>query len=130
MEKETQEIKQVVEEAYIRGIHGEQDRSLIDGGFHPEFEMLVLEKDEIQRVNVDEWLPRIAAMKESNPALWSETTNYSFRIVDAAGTAAVAKLEVYKGDQFFSVDYMLLYKIEGKWQIVSKVFSLERELPQ
>jgi hypothetical protein len=130
MEKEIQEIKKVVEEAYIRGMHGEQDRTLIDGGFHPEFEMLVLEKDEIKRVNVDEWLPRISAMKDSNPALWSEATNYSFKIVDAAGTAGVAKLEVYKGDQFFSVDYMLLYKIEGKWQIVSKVFSVERESHQ
>ena len=127
MEKEIQEIKQIIDEAYICGIHGEQDRTLIDGGFHPEFEMLVLEKDEIKRVNMDEWLSRISAMKESHPALWSEATNYGFKIVDAAGTAAVAKLEVYKGDQFFSIDYMLLYKIEGKWQIVSKVFSVKRK---
>jgi len=118
------EIKQVVEQAYIRGIHGEQNRDLIDKGFHPTFEMLVLDNNEVTKVSIDKWLPRIEAMKEANPDLWAGTTTYDMKLVDVAGTAAVTKLEVYKGGKFFSSDYMLLYKIEDKWQIVSKVFSL------
>ena len=44
-EKDVQDIQRVIEEAYIRGIHETQNRSLIDRGFHPSFEMLVLEDD-------------------------------------------------------------------------------------
>lgn len=123
-ERDFREIKQVVEQAYIRGIHGEQNRALIDKGFHPAFEMLVLDENKVTKVSVDEWLPSIEAMKEANPDLWAGTTTYDLKIVDVAGTAAVTKLEVYKGGKFFSADYMLLYKIEDKWQIVSKIFSV------
>ena len=123
-ENDTREIKQVIEESYIRGIHEEQNRALIDEGFHSAFEMLVLDDTAVSRVNVDEWLPRIEAMKETNPDLWASTTSHEFKLVDVAGNAAVAKLDVYKGDEFFSVDYMLLYRIGGRWQIVSKVFSV------
>lgn len=123
-ENDFQEIKHVVDEAYIRGIHVEQNRDLIDKGFHPTFEMLVLDNNEVMKVSVDEWLTRIEAMKEANPDLWAGATTYDLKMVDVAGTAAVIKLDVYKGGNFFSSDYMLLYKIEGKWQIVSKVFSV------
>jgi hypothetical protein len=118
------EIKQVIEESYVRGIHEEQNRTLVDKGFHPVFEMLVLDGTAVSRVNVEEWMPRIASMKEANPDMWAHTTSHEFKLVDIAGNAAVAKLEVYKGDTFFSTDYMLLYKVGGKWQIVSKVYSV------
>ena len=123
-ENDFREIKQVIEESYIQGLHEDQNRTLIDKGFHSVFEMLVLEDTDVSKVNVDEWLPRIEAMKEANPDMWASSTLHEFKLVDIAGNAAVAKLDVYKGDKFFSVDYMLLYRIGGKWQIVSKVFSV------
>jgi len=125
-DSEIQEIKRVVEEAYIRGIHGEQDRSLINLGFHSAFEMLVMDQNMVERVDVSSWLQRIEAMKVENPDLWSSKTNHEFKLVDVGGSAAVVKLDVYKGDTFFSTDYMLLYKIEDRWKIVSKVFSVQR----
>lgn len=123
-ENDVREIKQVIEQSYIQGIHEDQNRSLIDEGFHSAFEMLVLDDTGVLKVNMDEWLPRIEAMKEANPEMWASSTSHEFKLVDVAGNAAVAKLDVYKGDKFFSVDYILLYRIGGKWQIVSKVFSL------
>jgi hypothetical protein len=54
-ENDIRDINQVVEEEYICGIHGEQSRNLMDEGFHPAFEMLVLDKGEVTRVSVDEW---------------------------------------------------------------------------
>ncbi|MHA2360159.1 MAG: nuclear transport factor 2 family protein [Candidatus Thorarchaeota archaeon] len=123
-EKDFQEIKHVVDEAYIKGVHEEQNRALIDKGFHPDFKMLVLDNNDVTKVSVDEWLARIEAMKEANPDLWAGTTTYDLKLVNVARTAAVIKLEVNKGGNFFSSDYMLLYKIEGKWQIVSKIFSV------
>ena len=121
---EKQAIKQVIEQAYIRGIHETQDEQTIRSGFHQDFAMLVLQDDGIEKVKVDEWLDRIAVMKAENPELWNAETTYTFELVDAAEYAAVAKLEVYKGATHFSTDYMLLYRFKDGWRIVSKVFAI------
>ena len=70
------------------------------------------------------WLDRIETMKADNPELWSAKTTRNFVLIDVAGNAAVAKLDVHKGEVHFSTDYMLLYKFEEGWRIVSKVFSV------
>jgi hypothetical protein len=121
---EREAIKQVIEEAYIRGIHGDQDEETVKSGFHHDFAMLVLQDDTIDKVNVDEWLDRIETMKAENPDLWSADTTHDFRLIDVAGYAAVAKIDVYKGAVYFSTDYMLLYRFEDGWRIVSKIFAI------
>lgn len=117
-------IKQVIEKAYIQGIHSNQDEETVKSGFHRDFTMLVLQDNELEKVMVDEWLPRVEVMKKENPDLWEAETRHNFELVDIAGYAAVAKLEVYKGDTYFSTDYMLLYKFEEGWRIVSKIFAI------
>ena len=125
MENVDQEaIKQVIEKAYIRGIHGNQDEETVKGGFHQDFAMLVLQDSTLEKVTVDEWLARIETMKAENPDLWEAETRYTFELVDVAGYAAVAKLDVYKGATHFSTDYMLLYRFEEGWRIVSKIFAI------
>lgn len=123
---EIEAIKQVVEEAYIRGIHGNQDERAVKSGFHRDFAMLVLQDNavDIDKVSVDEWLARIETMKADNPELWSAETTHRFVLIDVSGDAAVAKLNVYKGPTHFSTDYMLLYKFEVGWRIVSKIFTV------
>ncbi|MFB0533535.1 MAG: nuclear transport factor 2 family protein [Anaerolineae bacterium] len=117
-------IKQVIEKAYIRGIHGNQDEETVKGGFHQDFAMLVLQDSTLKKVTVAEWLARIETMKAQNPDLWEAETRYTFELVDIAGYAAVAKLDVYKGATHFSTDYMLLYRFEEGWRIVSKIFAI------
>lgn len=124
VDSDREAIRRVIEEAYIKGIHGDQDERRIKRGFHQEFAMLVLSNNSIDKVDVDEWLGRIARMKKDNPALWKSETSYHFGLVDVAKNAAVAKLNVYKGTAHFSTDYMLLYKFDEDWKIVSKVFAI------
>jgi len=119
-----QAIKKVIEEAYIGGIHGDGDVRTVKGGFHEDFAMLVLQDNVVEKVDVDEWLARLKKMKADNPALWSAETRHEFRLIDVAGSAAVAKLDVYKGETHFSTDYMLLYQFDEGWRIVSKVFAV------
>jgi len=121
---EKEAIKQVIEKAYIQGIHGNQDEEAVKSGFHQDFAMLVLQDDTIDKVGVDEWLDRIETMKAENPELWSAETTHNFELIDVAGYAAVAKLDVYKGATHFSTDYMLLYRFENGWRIVSKIFAI------
>ena len=120
---EKQAIKQVIETAYIQGIHTIQDEKLAKSGFHPDFNMLVLKDNGVEKVDVDEWLARVEDMKTANPELWGAETHFTFELVDFTKHSAVAKLKVYKGETQFSTDYMLLYKFEEGWKIVSKIFS-------
>ena len=119
-------IRRVLEKAYIQGIHGDQDEETVKSGFHQDFAMLVLQNDTIAKVTVDEWLDRIETMKAENPELWNAETTHNFELIDVAGYAAVAKLDVYKGTTHFSTDYMLLYRFEEGWKIVSKIFAVPR----
>ncbi|NIM91115.1 MAG: hypothetical protein GTO17_09225 [Candidatus Aminicenantes bacterium] len=121
---EKEAIQQVVEKAYIRGIHGNQDEKAVKGGFHKDFNMLVLQNNTIEKVTVDEWLDRVEKMKADNPQLWEAETTYNFEFIDFTSYAAVAKLDVYKGKTHFSTDYMLLYRFEDGWKIVSKIFAI------
>jgi hypothetical protein len=121
--EEEMAVKNLIEEAYIKGIHGIQDEKVAKSGFHKDFAMLVLRDNAIERWNVDQWLERIPKMKERNPKLWEAKTTHQFAFVDVSGNAAVAKLNVYKGDTHFSTDYMLLYKFREGWRIVSKIFT-------
>lgn len=117
-------IKNTVIDGYIKGIHEKQDQELAESGFHPDFEMLVLQNNRLSKVGITNWLARIDEMKEKNPELWNSETSYKFLLVDCTEVAAVAKIDVFKGDIHFSTDYMLLYKFEEGWRIVSKVFSI------
>jgi hypothetical protein len=123
-QKEIQAIKEVIEEAYIEGIHKTQNMETIRSGFHPEFRMLVLSDNKMIKISLDEWMPRIEEMKKANPQMWAGETTYKWHLVDCCNTAAVIKIEVHKNGQYFSIDYMLLYKFSEGWKIVSKVFTV------
>ena len=98
----------------------------IRSGFHKDFEMLVYKDDAIEKVTIDTWFKRIEQLKKNNPELWSQKTHYDFLEIDITGNAASVQLDVYKGDTFFSTDYMLLYKFKKGWKIVSKIFTVKK----
>lgn len=75
-------------------------------------------------MTIKEWLTRIGEMKKQNPELWKGKTTYTFTLIDITGCAACAKIEVYKGNTFFSTDYMLLYRFTDGWKIVGKIFQI------
>ena len=93
-------------------------------GFHQDFAMLVLQDNAIDKVTVDQWLERVEGMKADNPQLWGAETTHDFAFIDVAGNAAAAKLNVFKGTTHFSTDYMLLYRFNEGWRIVSKIFTV------
>lgn len=124
VDNDKEAVKKAIEMAYIIGVHRDQDENKVKVGFHKDFAMLVFSNNEIDKVNVDEWLERVARMKKENPELWKSKTSCDFRLVDVTRNAAVAKLDVYKGTTHFSTDYMLLHKFTEGWKIVSKIFTV------
>ena len=120
-------IREVIEKAYIEGIHTTQDEAAIRSGFHPDFIMYVLRDNAIVKFTVDDWLPRVKQMKVSNPQLWSTKTRCTHRSLEVAGYTAMAEIDVFKGDTHFSTDFMLLYKFSEGWRIISKTFSVPKQ---
>lgn len=122
--KVQQEVEQVIVDAYIQGIHVTQDEKRVKAGFHEGFRMLVPAEDGIRPVSADEWLGSIEQSKQKNPEMWEADTTYHFDWVDVTDNAASVKIQVYKGKKHFSTDYMLLYRFEDGWKIVSKIFKM------
>jgi hypothetical protein len=88
--------------------------------------MLVFKDGEIEKITIDIWFKRIEQMKKDSPELWSAETRYESIQISVTDYAASVQLDVYKGDTFFSTDYMLLYKFEDGWKIVSKIFTISK----
>ncbi|MCD4693707.1 MAG: nuclear transport factor 2 family protein [Calditrichales bacterium] len=117
-------IKKVIDDAYIKGIHGNQDEKIVKSGFHRDFAMLVKENGNIKKVTVDLWLANIKKDKAKNPDRYNVETTCNYELIDVTENAAIAKLQVYKDSKHFSTDYMLLYKYKDGWKIVSKIFRM------
>ncbi len=121
IEKEKQAIQQVIESAYVKGIHIDRDPAAIRSGFHPDFTMLVFKDNQMSKVTLEEWIARLEEGKKQNPTL-AEKTTHQFEIVDLSGNAAVARIELFKDGKHVFTDFMSLYKFDEGWKIVNKIF--------
>lgn len=113
-------VKHVVTSAYIEGI---QNRGSIDDirkGFHPGFNMLRLVENDIKPLPIEEWITSIEKSRNDNQP--RPKTTGKFVNVDITGNAAVVKLELYREDKKTFTDYLVLYKFEEGWRIVSKTY--------
>lgn len=125
MSTEKDAVKQVILDAYIKGIHTIQNKSIAEKGFHPDFKMLVQQEDSMNSIGLDGWFDRIETLKADNPEMWSLEPSYEFLSVDVKAEAASVKMDVFRGGKFFATDYLLLYKFSDGWKIVSKTFTFK-----
>jgi hypothetical protein len=123
-ESETEEaaVKKVIEEAYVKGIHIERDIPAIEKGFHPDFDMLIFKNGEIRRFPLADWIGSIKKGKEKNPGPPPYEVTSKIPMVDVAGNAAVARVEIFRDSKHIYTDYMSLYKFEDGWKIVRKIY--------
>ena len=114
-------VIQVITDAYINGVHAKPDAAAMRRGFHPDFRMLVLADGKMSAVALDEWAGRVeksAAIPNAvRPAIKAE-----FPVVEIAGGAASARVEVFRDGKHTFTDYLLLYKFTDGWKIVSKTY--------
>jgi len=120
------EIRRVIERAYIEGIHLDQDEAKVHAGFHPEFRMLVRQGANIDKVDPDAFLERMKKRRATDPGFFQQPVSFDVPLIDVEGTAAVARIEVSRGGKHLFTDFQLLYKFDDGWKIVSKVFHSHR----
>lgn len=115
-------VKEVVNSAYVSGIHNGGPVADIRKGFHPTFQMLRFMDNDVKPFGIEEWITAIEknrAQANTTPAVRTEG---KFVSVTVSGTAANVVLELYRGDKKIFTDNLLLYKFNEGWRIVSKTF--------
>ena len=115
-------VMTVIRDAYVHGIHIDRDVDAVRKGFHHTFNMLILQDDQITEYPLDVWIQGIEASLETNPGPSEVKTTHKFSIVDATGSAAIARIEIFRDDVHIYTDYMSLYRFSDGWKIVSKIF--------
>jgi hypothetical protein len=114
-------VKDVVNTAYVQGIHNRGPVEDIRKGFHPTFNMLRLVDNQIKPLPIEEWITNLEKAKKeaTSPVVKTEG---KFVNVDVTGNNAVVKLELYRENKKIFTDYLVLYKFTEGWKIVSKTF--------
>jgi hypothetical protein len=126
-EEDVMAIKKVIKECYVKGVHMNRDVEALKKGFHPDFTILVKkEGGEMVTVPISKWIEKIKKWKEKEPEL---KTKYKHKLgmLDVAGNAAVARLDVFKEGKYAYTDYFSLYKFDDGWKIVNNVFYANKK---
>jgi hypothetical protein len=124
IEKEKTAIKKVILGAYRDGIANVGDVEAIKKGFHPEFNLLGLNKDKtgMWKFPIADWAKDVEKRKKEGKYPPKEKVSFKFLLVDVVGNAGVAKIEFYKGEKLAYTDFLSLYKFKDGWKIVAKIF--------
>ena len=119
---EKKAIIKVIDAAYVQGIQNGKNVENIEKGFHPGFNLLGIDnQDNLTKYPIYTWSSNVKKAIAAGQTVPVETTA-KFPMIDITGTAAVAKVELYReGKQIFT-DYLSLYKFEDGWKIVSKIY--------
>ncbi len=115
-------VKETIVTAYIQGIHNERDVEKIRSGFHPDFNMLSYRDNNVNKVNIEQWIGGIESSLERNPDPPDVPVHHEFTAVQISGNAAVAQIEVFRGERHLYSDFMSLYKFDDGWKIVNKIY--------
>lgn len=124
LESEKKNIKKVILSAYIEGIHNKGEISQIEEGFHPGFNLLILQNNRLEKLPIYNWIESSKERKAKNPIPYTEEEKMKceFMNIDVEGTASVAKIKLSKAGKAIFIDYLSLYKFKDGWKIVGKVF--------
>ena len=114
-------IKQVIQTSYIDGIQNRGSADDIRKGFHPSFNMLRLTENDVKPLPIEEWITNLEKSKAKGDPAPSKAEG-KFINIDITGTAAVVKLDLFREGKRTFTDYLVLYKFNDGWKIVSKTY--------
>ena len=128
-EQEKEAIKKVITTSYVNGLQNKGPVADIEAGFHPGFELLGVRNDELTKWPIYSWVQyhENKLKEDPTPPEPDEVVSGKFPMIDITGSAAVAKVELYKGNKLIFTDYLSLYKFEEGWKIVSKIYYRHEE---
>ena len=121
-QSDDQAIKQVVNTAYVGGIHNGGPIDDIRKGFHPAFIMFRQSENDVKQTTIDEWIKSLEAARAKDPNPNPVKASAQFASVNVVGSSANVTLDLYRGEKKIFTDHLLLYKFSEGWRIVGKSF--------
>jgi len=107
---------------YFDGLYN-SDTSMLADVFHPRAHYVCATDGALLHLNMGEYFPIIN--KRLSPAIRGEKRNDRILSVEFAGpVTAHARVECSIGGKFFT-DFLTLIFLDGKWQIISKIFHYD-----
>ncbi len=119
---DTDQIKDVINKAYIEGLHNGGNLDETRKGFHPGFDLLILKNNQLEKLPIYSWIESSEKKRKENPTPPAIKTTVNFVNIDITGTSAVAKIELLREGKLIFTDYLSLYKFEEGWRIVGKIY--------
>jgi len=122
MSQDRQQIELVIETAYIDGIHTNPNLETFLSGFHPDFRMLVQKDGTLVKVSPEEFVAMVLKRREEAPEAFVSPVAFEIPLVEITGDAAIAQVNLSREGKLLFTDYLSLYRMEGRWQVVAKIF--------
>jgi hypothetical protein len=121
-ERETERVRRVLEDVYVRDMYVKGSREALSREFDSAFHMLVPELDGRSNETIALHWDGLAELQSNHPKAILPKTRFEFPLIDVAGNAAIARVDVFHEDTCVYSDYVSLYRVGGEWRLVSKVF--------
>jgi hypothetical protein len=121
MTADTKAITETVQ-LYLDGLY-EGDADKIAKAFHPTSSLASEENGALTQLPRTQWLERVRSRKSAK-AQGLPRHDEILQVDQSSPTTAFVKLKCAIPPRFFT-DYLLLLKVEGRWQVAQKVFTTE-----
>ncbi|WNK01492.1 nuclear transport factor 2 family protein [Thalassospiraceae bacterium LMO-JJ14] len=109
---------------YFDGLYF-SDPAKLAGVLHPDARYVCATEDALTNLGMDEYLPIVAARQA--PAARGEPRRDSIVGIEFAGPrTAFVHAHCAVGERYFT-DFLTFVKVDGAWQIISKVFHFDLE---
>ena len=121
MDTEFADVANVISK-YFDGLY-HSDTSMLADVFHPAAHYVCATDGTVMHLNMGEYFPIVD--KRPSPASRGEQRNDRILSMEFAGpVTAFARVECSIGPKIFT-DFLTLIFVDGKWQIISKVFHYD-----
>jgi len=116
-------IREVVDRAYVHGVHIDADPAKIRSGMHDSFIMFVRNGDAVTQLSRDAWIARIETANASRkPDAPKPAITADIQVLDRVGDSAVVRVNLFRDGKQTFTDYISLYRFESGWKLVGKIF--------
>jgi hypothetical protein len=109
-------------QTYFDGLY-EGDTVKLAGVFHPTSSLTWDQEDKLMVISRDAWLQAVRDRPSSKSRELARDD--AILLIDQSGpTTAFVKVKCQIPPRYFT-DYLSLIKVEGRWQIVQKIYAFE-----
>lgn len=121
--KEQEIIESLLQKSFLNGALNQLNVNDMKEGFHDEFAILIPQGDDLFKLPLKMWMNVVADYKATPEKKQSKLREVDSKVtlLDLTEKAAVVKVELVRGNQAISADYISLLKFPAGWKAVAKV---------